>query len=114
MKPKRLQNRIIWSGICVTCSLILVCSAVSAQSGVQERGPTPAVATSESSTGLSNQHFLRQQVDLVLANATVLDEYGRVVTGLDASDFLIFENGVEQEISTFSSEDEPISIGIVL
>lgn len=114
MKPERLQNRIIWSGICVTCSLILACSPVSAQTGVQERGPTPAVATSESSTGLSNQHFLRQQVDLVLANATVLDAYGRVVTGLDASDFRIFENGVEQEISTFSSEDEPISIGIVL
>jgi Ca-activated chloride channel homolog len=51
---------------------------------------------------------------MVLANASVIDSYGRVVTGLDVGDFQIFEDGVEQEISHFSTEDVPVSIGIIL
>jgi Ca-activated chloride channel family protein len=36
-----------------------------------------------------------------------------LVTGLDADNFRIFEDKVEQEIATFSSEDVPISIGVI-
>jgi Ca-activated chloride channel family protein len=52
-------------------------------------------------------------VELVLVNVTVTDPYDRQVTGLEPDNFRIFENNVEQEIQYFSSEDVPISIGVI-
>jgi Ca-activated chloride channel homolog len=52
-------------------------------------------------------------VDLALVNVTVTDPYDRAVTGLEPDNFRIFENNVEQEIQYFSSEDVPISIGVI-
>jgi Ca-activated chloride channel family protein len=52
-------------------------------------------------------------VELALVNVTVTDPYNRLVTGLEPDNFRIFENNVEQEIQYFSSEDVPISIGVI-
>jgi len=56
---------------------------------------------------------IKMDVDLALINATVTDPYNRLVTGLDPDNFRIFEDNVEQEVVTFSSEDVPISIGVI-
>jgi Ca-activated chloride channel family protein len=53
-------------------------------------------------------------VDLALVNVTVTDPYNRLVTGLEPDNFRVFENNVEQEIQYFSSEDVPISIGVII
>jgi Ca-activated chloride channel family protein len=68
--------------------------------------PLPADAVDES-------HVIRRDVDMVLVSATVTDTYERLVTGLDQSNFRVFEDGTEQEIVHFASEDVPISIGII-
>jgi Ca-activated chloride channel family protein len=52
-------------------------------------------------------------VSLVLVNVTVTDPNDRLVTGLEKENFRVFEDGREQEIVTFSSEDMPISIGVI-
>jgi Ca-activated chloride channel homolog len=56
---------------------------------------------------------IRVGVDMVLVPVSVLDPYDRLVTGLDQSNFRVFEDGVEEEIIHFSSEDVPISIGLI-
>src|SRR6266436_1339893 len=56
-------------------------------------------------------HF---DVDLAVVNVTVTDPYNRIVTGLEADNFRIFEDKIEQEVVNFSSEDVPISIGVIL
>jgi Ca-activated chloride channel family protein len=56
---------------------------------------------------------VRVDVELALVNVTVTDAYDRVVTGLDQDNFRVFEDNVEQEIVNFSSEDVPISIGVI-
>jgi Ca-activated chloride channel family protein len=56
---------------------------------------------------------IRAEVDLALVNVTVTDPYNRLVTGLDPDNFRVFEDNVEQEIVSFSSEDVPISIGVI-
>jgi Ca-activated chloride channel family protein len=56
---------------------------------------------------------LRIDVDMALLNVTVTDPYNRLVTGLDPDNFRVFEDNVEQEVVTFSSEDVPISIGVI-
>src|SRR5580704_2809940 len=52
-------------------------------------------------------------VELALVNVTVTDPYNRLVAGLAPENFRVFENNVEQEIQYFSSEDVPISIGVI-
>jgi Ca-activated chloride channel homolog len=56
---------------------------------------------------------IRINKTLVLINVTVTDPLNRFVTGLEKDHFRLFEDKVEQSISEFSSEDAPISIGLV-
>ena len=56
---------------------------------------------------------IRVDKTLVLINVTVTDPLNRFVTGLEKEHFRLYEEKVEQEITQFSSEDAPISIGLV-
>ncbi|MBV8859729.1 MAG: VWA domain-containing protein [Acidobacteria bacterium] len=51
--------------------------------------------------------------DLITLTVTVTDTYGRFVTGLNKNAFSIYDDKTEQEISFFSDEDAPVSLGIV-
>jgi Ca-activated chloride channel family protein len=57
--------------------------------------------------------LVRVPVDVVLVNATVTDGRGRYVVGLDNKHFQLWEDKVEQEIRYFSSEDVPMSVGVI-
>jgi VWFA-related protein len=50
---------------------------------------------------------------LVLIPVTVMDPMNRIVTGLEKENFRIIEEKTEQEISQFSSEDAPLSVGVI-
>ncbi len=52
-------------------------------------------------------------VDMVLVPVTITDPLNRLVTGLDRENFNLFEGRDQQEIKTFSSEDAPVSIGVI-
>jgi Ca-activated chloride channel family protein len=64
---------------------------------------------------LPNTRTARLRVDasLVLVPMTVTDPLGRLVTGLEKENFQIFDNGIGQTIKSFSTDDTPISIGII-
>ena len=50
---------------------------------------------------------------MVLVPVSVTDPMNRFVTGLEKDYFKVFEDKVEQDIAQFSSEDAPLSVGIV-
>lgn len=50
----------------------------------------------------------------VLVQANVLDNKGRSINNLPASAFTVYENGVKQAIDTFSHDDAPVSVGILV
>jgi Ca-activated chloride channel homolog len=56
---------------------------------------------------------LRKDVDLVLVPVTITDPMNRLVTGLEKENFELTDNGKPQEIRHFSSEDAPISLGVI-
>jgi Ca-activated chloride channel family protein len=56
---------------------------------------------------------VRLETQLVSITITVTDAYGRFVTGLGRDHFEIFDDKVKQQISHFSDEDAPLSLGIV-
>jgi Ca-activated chloride channel family protein len=76
-----------------------------------------ATSTKESSviTHSLNEHVrpLRANADLVLVPVTITDPMNRLVTGLDKENFQLFEGNSTQEIKTFSSEDAPVSLGVI-
>ncbi len=105
------------SCLCLAASLTLL----RAQEPSTSSNPVPPPAPSKL-TDLSRNtpaipihpgKVIRTDVDLALVNVTVTDPYNRLVTGLESDNFRVFEDNVEQEVVTFSSEDVPISIGVI-
>jgi Ca-activated chloride channel family protein len=66
--------------------------------------------TAQSSDGFK----FRSGVELVNVTATVTDDAGRFVSGLEKDDFTVFDDGVRQEVTYFSSDRVPVSLGILL
>jgi len=83
---------------------------------------TPRVAQSRAS---NNQHseedpskyqdtqHLRANVDLVLVPVTVTDQRNRLVMGLEQSNFNVYDQQEPQIIRHVSTEDTPLSLGII-
>jgi Ca-activated chloride channel homolog len=73
-------------------------------------GPeAPAASTQKTLPG----RVLKTETDMTLVNVSVTDPLGRLVTGLERQNFRVFEDGHEQEIAKFASEDAPVSIGVI-
>ncbi len=56
---------------------------------------------------------LRSDTNLVLIPVTVGDKMNRPVLGLERENFRVFDDGVEQTVSQFAMEDEPVAVGLV-
>ncbi len=56
---------------------------------------------------------LRVDSNLVLVPVTVTDPLNRPVTGLEKEHFKLLDDKVEQTITHFSMDDEPVAIGLV-
>jgi Ca-activated chloride channel family protein len=75
-------------------------------------GPTAAAPIGQS--GGAFLHVIKSDVNLVLVPVSVTDGMERLVKGLGRNNFQVFEEKQPQEIRSFSSEDVPISVGIIL
>src|SRR5437016_12911761 len=56
---------------------------------------------------------IKKDVDLVLVPVTITDQMDRLITGLAKDNFQLFEGKQRQEIRHFSTEDAPVSLGII-
>jgi len=63
---------------------------------------------------IAAQSTFRARLDLVQISLTVTDVSGRIVTGLGKSDFQVWEDGVEQEVTQFTDQRVPVSLGVLL
>jgi Ca-activated chloride channel homolog len=62
---------------------------------------------------LNKSAIIKMNVEMTLVNVSVTDSFNNSVTSLNKENFKVYEDGIEQEISAFSSEDVPISIGLI-
>src|SRR5712692_9133984 len=110
------------------CLVLLALAAGPAVETAQDRAPTSAAATApvapvaavkEEDSRVTIQQLpihptpIQIDVNLVVVNVTVTDPYDRIVTGLDESNFQVYDERLEQKIASFSTEDAPISVGLV-
>ena len=86
---------------------------------IQPRSKPDSAVGSKSAGAPSNPALkthtkpMKVDVDLVLIPATITDPMNRLVTGLERHNFELFENGQKQDIRHFSSEDAPLSLGVI-
>ena len=75
-----------------------------------------ALATLGAQQPPSDQESFRFKsgVELINVTATVTDSSGRFVPGLAKEDFVLYEDEQPQDITHFSAERVPVSLGIVL
>src|SRR6266508_3720219 len=93
----------------LACAIILIASPRS--SSAQQKGdafaPVPLFKGSEDKP-------IAISTDLVSLRVSVTDKEGRFAPGLDRGSFVVYEDGVRQEISFFSDQDAPAAVGVVL
>lgn len=94
---------------CWVCGLFLagVCWGVDAKVSLKPRRQPEQAGVS------SRDARIKVDVSLVLVNVTVNDQINRIIAGLRKEHFSIEEDKVEQEITHFSAEDTPVSVGII-
>jgi len=86
-------------------------SAPPANVSITPRAKLGKEATPDSA--LDRRPDLRVDTTLVPIPVAVTDPMGRFVTGLEKENFKLTEDKIDQEIRTFSSEDAPLSVGVV-
>jgi Ca-activated chloride channel family protein len=94
--------------------LLLICPAWGGDKNASEPQVdiVPRAKPASASEALPRSN-IRVDSTLVLIPVTVTDPLNRFVTGLEKENFRIFEDKSEQRLVQFSSEDAPLSVGIV-
>jgi Ca-activated chloride channel family protein len=80
-------------------------------SGGAGNAGTPSVAAPQVTP--DNDKPVIVHTDLITLTVTVTDTYGRFVTGLGQKAFTVMDDKSQQEITFFSDDDAPVSLGIV-
>jgi len=58
--------------------------------------------------------IFRAGIEMVSLNVTVLDQQSHYLTDLESKDFLVFEDGLKQEISYFNRTTLPIALSLLI
>jgi Ca-activated chloride channel homolog len=103
----------------VSIVIATVAALVVSVHGQQTQPTQPAQQTPQTQQPVrpsgNDQGFrFKSGVELINVTATVSDVSGRFVSGLRAEDFLVYEDNQPVQVTHFSSERVPVSLGIAL
>ncbi len=110
----RSRHLFILAAIGAACTVSLW--APDEKSPASDQNPVniePRAKPSEKAEAPLPKANIRVDTTVVLIPVTVTDPLNRFVTGLEKENFKISEDKVEQKIQQFSSEDAPLSVGLV-
>ena len=94
--------------------LLIVMLALLALSNQSAVVPADAKSSRFLPALIQDDDVVRVSTELVILNATVLDKDGKFVSGLHRADFQVFEDGQEQKLMTFTTEETPFAAAILL
>lgn len=72
------------------------------------------LAASVTVAGHAQQPSFRTGVEIVSLNVTVVEGTSRYITDLEATDFLVFEDGVKQDTTFFTRANLPIALSLLI
>lgn len=99
-------------GLLLCCGLL--CLTVSGQSGRRVDGTNKGAQGAARKAADSADEVLRVRTEEVMVPVSVRDLEGKPVSGLTPERFLIYDNGVRQEIASFNRERVPANIVLLL
>jgi len=76
--------------------------------------PTATPTTPSGEVVEEDNEVIKVETNLVTFPVSVLDRDGRFITGLKKEDFQIFENGVEQQIDSFATVEQPFTVILMI
>ena len=79
----------------------------------QEKPPKPTASPTQPKLGTELDGPVIVNTDLITLTVTVTDTYGRYVSGLSKNAFTVLEEKQPQEITYFSDDDAPVSVGVI-
>jgi Ca-activated chloride channel family protein len=92
----------------------VICAAVSVCLGIATVHVAAPLLWAQTPGTHDGTPVFRGTVDLVSLNVTLTNEHNQPVGGLTATDFAVFEDGVQQDLSFFSSARLPMDVAILL
>ncbi|HUO26325.1 MAG TPA: VWA domain-containing protein [Candidatus Aquilonibacter sp.] len=90
----------------------LLAGSARAQSALDVANITPRVESALVATSLNPA--IRKSVDMVLVPVSVTDEMERLVVGLGPGNFVVLDDKHRQQIKHFSTDDAPVSVGVIV
>jgi Ca-activated chloride channel homolog len=114
MRQLAAQKRFLFLFICLG---IWLCVAWSREPAVLARAATGNGTDQNQGVNQSNQaapFAIRSTADLVVLRASVRDHKGAPIAGLTQETFQVYEDKVLQQIESFSHEDVPVTVGLVI
>jgi len=107
----------------LSCCALAIATTIHAQEAQPKPKPTvePATTEAEAKQDPAEQRKMGTELDgplivntdLITLTVTVTDTYGRYVSGLTKNAFTLLDQKIPQEITFFSDEDSPVSVGVI-
>lgn len=115
-----MKIRTIRMAVALALALVFAgVATVSAQDAAKPQGPDkapPAPIVAPAPTDVKTaQGDQPVQIgrDVITVNVTVMDPYGRFVSGLEKSNFEVYDDKIKQDIAFFNDDDAPITLGVI-
>jgi len=80
----------------------------------QPPAPPPAPSAPAAASQPTQRPSFRGGVDVVSLNVTVTDQARNYVTSLEQGDFVVFEDGVKQDVTYFNKAQLPIALSLLI
>src|SRR4051794_10819341 len=96
-------------GVLAAIFLLFVTSVLAQETAAPRSNASPTPTPS-----LTDNDVIKVATDLVTTPVSVMDRDGRFIPGLKKKDFQIFEDGVQQTITYFESEETPFTVVLMI
>ncbi len=97
-----ILRRLAFAGLAVTLAAVLAAPAPTGHAQSQQPPVRPDAGP------------FRSGIDLVSLSVTVTDPSGRFITDVEPHEFLVYEDGVQQEVSFFNRSNQPLAVSLLL
>jgi Ca-activated chloride channel family protein len=111
MRVRGLRGGLAATAIVVAAGLVAAQAPAPAPPATpQPESQVPAAA----SQPVSQRPSFRSGVDVVSLNVTVTDQSRQFVTSLEQNDFVVYEDGVKQDLTYFNKSQLPIALSLLI
>ncbi len=105
----------------LACLLVIFSASLQAQNNSADKSESEAASAKPAETPPAEEQKPGAEIsgpvivntDLITFTVTVTDTYGRYVSGLSKNAFTVMDDKKPQEITFFSDDDSPVSVGVI-